>query len=498
MAHGQGEAMLAAKLGHNRQAQRWALFGVMALAVGLRLWGLARESLWFDEAYSVAFGRQPLAAFSLISLQGMPFADRNLYDLFLHFWLLIAGGDWWVRLPSALFGSATVYVVYRLGAALWDEWTGLLAGLLLAVSPFHVWYSQEVRMYALVALLAAVGSWLFWRLLHEDRFGQSVGYVVAMALALYTHSFALFVLLYHNLYIALGYARRQVSGRLARRWLLAQLALTVLYLPWLRGILSQQGQGWWAWIDVQYGPATLRSLLRALADLSYGGRIGRPPLVGYGLLLVFVALLLPGALRRSASPSHWQPDPGWGYAAGLLAVPVGVVFIASQYRNMFIPRYLVPFVPGLVLLVAHGISRLPWRALQAGAVAVVLAASTFALVDAQTRQYKEDWRGVAARIAAEEQAGDLIVLQDGDICIPFGRYYRGLAAIKEVRTGETEPGMLADLLDQAVAAHPRIWLVMSHTRDPNLQAALVADRRLRQAFAESFPGVSVARFDRLP
>ena len=103
--------MWATKPHDHRLAQRWALLGVMALALGVRLWGLARESLWFDEAYSVAFGRQPLAAFSLINLQGMPFADRNLYDLFLHFWLLIAGGG----VIAAVVALGAGFVLMRRG-----------------------------------------------------------------------------------------------------------------------------------------------------------------------------------------------------------------------------------------------------------------------------------------------------------------------------------------------------------------------------------------------
>jgi uncharacterized membrane protein len=84
--------------------------------------------------------------------------------------LPLGSEEWVLRLPSALVGLLSIYLLYRLGSALFDRLTGLAAALLLAVSPFHVWYSQEARMYALVGLLC-LGAGLFaWRALRGNRF----------------------------------------------------------------------------------------------------------------------------------------------------------------------------------------------------------------------------------------------------------------------------------------------------------------------------------------
>ena len=548
------------------RVRRWAVAGLLALAALLRLTGLGQESLWFDEAYSVAFGRNPLSAFSLINLQGPPFTDRNLYHLFLHFWLRVGTSEWLIRLPSVAFGLATVYVVCRLGAALWDEETGLLAGLLMAVSPFHVWYSQEARMYALVALCTAVGTWLFWQMIQEGKLGRIAGYVLAMALGLYTHSFALLLLLYHNLYVAVCLVRRKLPRRFLQSWLLAQLALFLLYLPWLRGILSQQSQGWWSWITVEYGPATLRSVVELLVAFGNGGLAW--PALAKGALLLFCGVLCaagagkltflspsegegggeggpaaPASLvspgeppfgRLECPPGHrfaphregareplaarppvssrgegwkrentggfwlglWPVEQSWAFAAGLLLVPVGLALALSQVRNMFVPRYMLPFLPGFVLLLARGVRCLPWRPVGMVALAALLAVAGLGLADIYLQQQKEDWRGAARWVAAEEQPGDLIFLMDGDIIIPFRHYYTGAGELQEVWR-RREPEVLRELVNQAVAAHPHIWLVLSHCDNLTLKEMLANDRRLHLGAERQYLGVYVARFDRV-
>ena len=476
---------------------RIAILAVLALALALRLWGLGNESLWFDEAYSVAFARDRVSPATFVYLVA------PAYHAFLHFWLWLGEADWLVRLPSALFGAATVYVVYRLGRSLWGEASGLLAGLFLAVSPLHVWYSQEARMYTLATLLVSAGSWLFWSLISGDGsgrhdVGRTLGYVGAMIVALYTHSFAGFVLLFHNLYLAWRLlVRREVSWRLAGLWALSQAAVALLTIPLLWGTLIQQGQGYWGWIDLRYGPASWRGLARVLADFSLGGEPAWPTAVRWGLLLVYGALAVAGALRRGDGEPRWKLDRSWAFTAGLLAVPIGVVFVLSQVRNVFVPRYMVPFLPAFVLLLARGVRNLPWRSATLATTMLILAVSGVAVTQAYLRQDKEDWRGTAARVAAEEKPGDYIFLMDEDVLIPFSFYYHGPATIQTVWRGRTEVDVLQKLVDGAASAHPRVWLVMSHTTNMLLKQMLVQDSRLRLAYEEELVGVYLARFDRV-
>ena len=127
---------------------------VVLLAAGLRFHDLDRTSLWLDEAVSWQQASQPfLEMIAATARDNYP----PLHNIILHVTIALFGdGETALRAPSALLGVANVYVLYLLGSALWDRTTGLIAALLLTVSGFHVWYSTEARMYALLAFTATL------------------------------------------------------------------------------------------------------------------------------------------------------------------------------------------------------------------------------------------------------------------------------------------------------------------------------------------------------
>ncbi len=157
---------------------------VVLLALLLRAYHLGHLGFWYDEgasAYLAEAGR--LAVWTRD-------VHPPLYVALLSVWRLVADGDVWLRSLSVLFGVATVPVVYAIGRALFSPPAGLWAAGLLAVTYFHVKYSQETRMYALVGLLfagALVGA--------RGRgapgaAGRLAVYVICATLLLYSHGIA--------------------------------------------------------------------------------------------------------------------------------------------------------------------------------------------------------------------------------------------------------------------------------------------------------------------
>lgn len=68
-----------------------------------------------------------------------------------------------VRLPAALAGIVTVFVLYKLGGAVVNRWVGLVAALLLAISPWHIQVSRYAERSQLLPLFFCLGLWLFLR-----------------------------------------------------------------------------------------------------------------------------------------------------------------------------------------------------------------------------------------------------------------------------------------------------------------------------------------------
>ena len=121
----------------------WIPMGVLALAALLRFVDLGKDSLWYDEVLSVNISRGGLTdLFRASSLRDAMNLYPPLYHLILHFWTLVFGhSDLALRSLSAFFGTISVLAVYKVGTELFNRNTGLVAGLLLAISPFAIYYS---------------------------------------------------------------------------------------------------------------------------------------------------------------------------------------------------------------------------------------------------------------------------------------------------------------------------------------------------------------------
>ena len=166
-----------------------ALIALTALAAALRLPTLGSQSLWLDEVLTGELARGSLGGlFHRVAEQE---ANPPLFYVVEWLWTRVAGtSEIALRLPSALCGIALVPVAYGIGRRLASERAGVALAALVAVHPLLVYYSQEARGYAAVALACAVG-FLYFLDAVEGRRG-ALGWAVASAVALGCHYFAIF------------------------------------------------------------------------------------------------------------------------------------------------------------------------------------------------------------------------------------------------------------------------------------------------------------------
>ncbi|MFQ5858220.1 MAG: glycosyltransferase family 39 protein, partial [Anaerolineae bacterium] len=364
--------------------QRWLLLAVLLLAVGLRFFRLDGQSLWYDEGTSVA-----LAGRSLPIITGSAAADIHppFYYYLLHGWTSLAGfSPTAVRSLSALIGTTLVALTWVLGRQLFGSTVGLTAAFLAAVSPFQVYYSQETRMYVLVAMLGALSMvlavelarrWVlgigYWILATKDPISNTqypipntqypilwIAYVIVSALVLYTHYFGFTVLLAENLAIGLwvlfGWRRRL---GFAVRWAVAQVAVALLYVPWL-ALTWRQLQAWPAVSQ----PFSLTFLLRdTLRVYSLGLSIEptiTPAVWTFGLLLILGLIgdtihNSPSEIRNSKFEIRNPRRLPWLITALYLIVPIACMYLLSLRRPLYNPKFLLLATPPFHLLIALGI-----------------------------------------------------------------------------------------------------------------------------------------------
>jgi mannosyltransferase len=401
------------------RAHRLALPTILALAAALRCYRPAREGLWLDEAMSVRFAR-----LGLPDILAMPPArefNPPLYYALLHFWVrLWAEGDAAVRALSIVLGVAAVAAAYRLGRLLLGEEAGLVAALLLATSPYHVYYSQEARFYALLVTLTLVVLETFVRVLRGGGRAAQVTYVIAYVLLFYAHAHAVFVLAVPVLYVLLEYARPAAERPPGlRRWLRLELIVALGAAAWagpfLARIAAQQTS---FWIARPSWPELFRTLSQ------YAG--STLALAVIGAAVVAEAILgLAAIVRRDARAPRGTPIRPGRLLALWATIPLLAPFLLSQVMTpFFLARASIASLLALHLVAARALGRLPRPPMRWAVVAAVVGAS---LVN-QWRYFqvpsKEQWREAAAWVEARAVPGDLVALDAGYGQPGFDHYAR--------------------------------------------------------------------------
>jgi len=412
--------------------QHLALAGITLAGLALRLYRLGDASVWWDEGWSVWLARMSLAGAALRTAY-----DTNppLYYWLLHLWRLAAGeGEYAIRFLSLLPGVALIPVMYRLGRRLESRLAGLLAAALVAISPFMITWSQQARMYSLLALLGAASTDLALRLWQRGRWRDWLAYVGCALAMLLTHNLAALFLLVQNGLWLLNLWRGERKE--VWRWPLAQGALVAGMVPWLMVFLPRMP----TWSVAE--PIHLWPFLYNYWGASVRGstvHIEQSALLlavsGLALLASACAYVLApskGEDRRRLAPPFAALAPPFAALAPPLAV-----FLLSQPRHFFYapkpePRYLSAFAPLLYLFWAGGLaSAWSWLKGRLRVIAVLLLGVSLGSLASSLpglyagRYITDDYLSLACTLRTYVQPDDLVLLHTDSDWPVFAYHYAG-------------------------------------------------------------------------
>ncbi|MCC7355751.1 MAG: glycosyltransferase family 39 protein [Anaerolineae bacterium] len=348
---------------------RSILWLILLLAFALRSHHLGAQSLWYDETVSVH-----LASKSLPDLVAHTAGDIHPpgYYVLLHLWLRLTGTtpglEFLTAFLSLWFGVGIVALSMAIARRLYDARAATLAGLLAAVNPFHIWYSQEVRMYTLGAALGLVCLLAVLRLFSGERRTRWwwFAYVIAATIGLYTLYYIGFLLVTFNLW-ALLLLRSKADRTALRNWIFAQLVVLMLYAPWLPVLWRQATQPpvppW----------RILTSLAKVLVESATALAAGQSlPLPAAALPLVLaLALYGLGLARLPRSRAALLFLHTWG---SLL-----LILLFSYFTPLYHVRYTFTYAPPFLIVVAAGLARVRPRVLSIAAASALLIAAAVSL-----------------------------------------------------------------------------------------------------------------------
>ncbi len=339
-----------------------ALAALCIFAFLIRCVDLGKFGLWFDEANTILISRLDWAHIvEALRHDGNP----PLYYLLMNLWMRCWGtSPATVEGLSLAIGVASIPVVWFIASRTVDRQTGWITAGLLVMAPFHVFYSQQARMYTLLPLAYLLSLWTLYEALQETADKKWwAAYVSATVVAIYTHNFALLLFPAQLTYMVCCARRREIW-----LWWGASLAAVGLcYLPWLPGLAGQMANlGVYQWLGEQLAALSLNAwdqVWRSLRLLMVG--IGAPPT--YGLSAQFhsnnLCVVTHLAAWLFAGHSIWKERKAFKYHSWCfllvlsIVVPYACALVYSAVRQpiLTIGRVDSMFFLPLLILTVFGI-----------------------------------------------------------------------------------------------------------------------------------------------
>ena len=461
---------------------------IVILGVALRVYDLGRKSLWTDEVASVRDSK------SIASMTRS--AQPPLYYFVLYLFRYMGTNEVILRLPSVVFGILTIALVYKVGKVFFGAKEGLVGAFLLSISTFHVYYSQEARMYTLLGFLSLLSLFFFYKSIKENKNTFWFAFVLSTILTLYTHYFGVFIFFVEILFFILMLIRNGLLSKKMRAptrfarfgkrtFLMFTLSATIilaLYVPFFYsrfGIPSALAES--EPLNSLPPPLELSFLVKLFGQLSNGSPFGYSGVALYLSIFFFLCgwiLYMKKYKEKSALLLLWIIVP-----IILLFWVSTIPFIVKRTRVYAEPRYLIFVLPVYLLLISMGITSIAETVVSKGAssmraharkrrkknlnisliapllIVIVLGVTSVGPLLQYYRGEKRDWRAVAQYLEIETQANDVIVIEPSYLRLPFSYYFKNQKNI----TVKSTYGSVSTL-ENIYHRNSRIWFVTSPSK----------------------------------
>ncbi len=397
----------------NLQSPIFLLSAIVLLAFALRVCCLDAQSLWRDEVDAIRYSSGSLG--HLLSVLAQAGHNGPLYFVFLHFWrALIGNSEFALRYFSTAGGVLAVALTYQTARQLrLARVVGLMAALLVATSPYLIWYSQEAKMYTWLVTLILLAVYAFQRALNQStdlhRFTQIfnhfylcksapvcgrffsafwwIVFVVAASLSFYTHILAPLML---PVYALWALVQRPQFKAHWRGWLVSMALLTLPYLPlllWQAPLLMAGNHTGHPFYPL---PEQTRLLAHFYSAGILNSRYSLYLMTGF-TFLALLGLFLPSP--KASTRSRLQ------LVIWLFLPPLAVYLVSLRVR-VFEDRYLIYIAPAFYLLAALGVTTLfsRRRLLGYAALCLLMVFNLLGVYRQATNVIKADFRAAAAYI----------------------------------------------------------------------------------------------------
>jgi mannosyltransferase len=392
-----------------KRAPDWVrVSGILLLLTLVALWVRTRYiggQFWMDEGITVG-----ISSHSLSSIPGIMRMDGSppLFYMLLHIWMQMVGnGEAATHWLSVIFAGLTIPAGYWAGSTMGNKRAALMTATLFAFNAFLDYYSQETRMYTLMALLGLLATIGFINGFVLRRRRYLILFSISQALMFYTHAWAIYYSAGSLISVLVLWkiSDDDIRKGLLKDVVLAYAAAGIVFLPWLPNFIFQAIHTAAPWdskprfgapIQIAagiFGGASITVILLVAAGVGYSpffGKRGRATVEAKIALMLFCLMFITLVLAWAGS----QITPAW------------------------VVRYFAPIIAPILILVAIGMS----RAGLIGAIAILFTVCFMMRPSAFEPKYKSDMQDIGGEMSALVHKGDLVIVGQPE-SMPLAYYY---------------------------------------------------------------------------
>jgi mannosyltransferase len=463
---------------HKLKNERNILIIMSLVVVGaiLRLYQL-NKGFWGDELFSIHL-HDDLYAF-LFTPGGDSF--RPFFFLIMYLWKFIATTPFEFRIVPFLFGVATIPYFFRLGQLLFKKSEAIISTFLLVVSPFHISFSQELRMYSAEMFFVTASLYYYASFLENPKVITLWVSSLFLFLGIITH---IHVLLIVPMYVIYPLWRFREYKHLVRSILLSLGVISIFSLPFLYQAFLTKGNLLSASTIVDI-PSSIPKVIAAFSLGYTGFRLGElniaraigiheitsnlfiicASIIGFGFSLFFALLSLRERKKEMEYVFLW------------FVVPILVGFLLAIITNnpTIKEKYLIYASGGYYFLIGKGITSAVkrYRALAAIMVIALVGTLGFSLYnyyfDKQNYGREENFEALTEYLRVNAHSGDNVVFYTKGIpkYNPVDYYWSAFQTnpvylLLDTLTVYNQTNV-EKLLGKTLAQRERVWLVYSDT-----------------------------------
>ena len=500
------------------------LLCVLLTGVALRAHRLNFQSLWNDEIITYESSSKPLASLLINPGDGnMP----PLYYSIIHV-VLQLGNQEALRLPSLIFGSLSILLFYLVLQKWFGRYISILCAIIMAISPFHVWYSQEARPYIMILLFSLLSLYLTQCSIEEPKsIGLKINLGISVSALFYSHIVTVAFIGFLAIYVLLHTPRQTWIN-----WLPVMVGIALLVAPriYQQFIISPDVP---ADLSRSFNPIYIAyAIWTFVTGYSLGPTISELHMLDHiNIISSYFPIILPIMIffflfsLLGVIQIHRQNKMLLLSIVLWFILPLTFAILGSIYTvHPFNVRYAILSFPPFIAFLTIGIHSLSSHWMRAGTFGILGIISVLSLGNYyyNPRYHRDDIRSAGQYLSTHAQEHD-VVIANAPYTVPSIRhYYHGEPEIRVrgypppshraspallgkatsgfVHTSYVKPEQVQPDLQALIGEQDRFWLFLSRTyhSDPKGYIRKFLDAKYCRGLPASWPGAELILYHRKP